>query len=147
MVFGCHASALGLSYRLTDKDKLLTWFLKPKERLSALHPDISDSMINMKILRKSRGVLEYAIKCRCVEPRSREEYMNEMGDVIITRPRISKNWTRNPMESKIVLNTSEEERRPERSVLKLHKCVSTSQTENTRRKKTKINEAQVIEEV
>ncbi|MBW0585385.1 hypothetical protein O181_125100 [Austropuccinia psidii MF-1] len=35
-----------------EKDKSLTWFLKQKDRLSALHPDKSDSMINMKILTK-----------------------------------------------------------------------------------------------
>ncbi|MBW0577165.1 hypothetical protein O181_116880 [Austropuccinia psidii MF-1] len=55
----------------SEKDILLTWSLKQKERLSALHPDISDSMINMKILRKCGGELEHAIKCRCVEPCSK----------------------------------------------------------------------------
>ncbi|MBW0519304.1 hypothetical protein O181_059019 [Austropuccinia psidii MF-1] len=33
-----------------EKDKPLTWFFKKKDRLSALHPDMSDTMINMKIL-------------------------------------------------------------------------------------------------
>ncbi|MBW0566514.1 hypothetical protein O181_106229 [Austropuccinia psidii MF-1] len=33
----------------SEKDKPLTWFLKQKERLSALHPDMSDSMIDLKI--------------------------------------------------------------------------------------------------
>ncbi|MBW0578765.1 hypothetical protein O181_118480 [Austropuccinia psidii MF-1] len=36
----------------SEKDKPLTWFFKQKDRLSALHPDMSDTMINMKILRK-----------------------------------------------------------------------------------------------
>ncbi|MBW0579221.1 hypothetical protein O181_118936, partial [Austropuccinia psidii MF-1] len=44
-----------------EKDKPLTWFLKQKDRLSALHPDISDSMINLKILRKCGGELKHAI--------------------------------------------------------------------------------------
>ncbi|MBW0540153.1 hypothetical protein O181_079868 [Austropuccinia psidii MF-1] len=57
----------------SEKDKPLTWFLKQKDRLSALHPDMSDSMINMKILRKCGGELEHAIKCRCVEPCSTED--------------------------------------------------------------------------
>ncbi|MBW0462443.1 hypothetical protein O181_002158 [Austropuccinia psidii MF-1] len=52
----------------SEKDKPLTWFLKQKDRLSALHPDMSDPMINMKILSKWEGELEHAIKCRCVEP-------------------------------------------------------------------------------
>ncbi|MBW0546237.1 hypothetical protein O181_085952 [Austropuccinia psidii MF-1] len=36
----------------SEKNKPLTWFFKQKDRLSALHPDMSDTMINMKILRK-----------------------------------------------------------------------------------------------
>ncbi|MBW0561744.1 hypothetical protein O181_101459 [Austropuccinia psidii MF-1] len=36
----------------SENDKPLTWFFKQKDRLSALHADISDTMINMKILRK-----------------------------------------------------------------------------------------------
>ncbi|MBW0505193.1 hypothetical protein O181_044908 [Austropuccinia psidii MF-1] len=66
---------------------------------------MSDSMIHMKILRKCGGELENAIKCRCVEPCSTEDYLNAMGD-IIARTRIANTFT----------------------------------------KKTKINEAQVIEE-
>ncbi|MBW0529842.1 hypothetical protein O181_069557 [Austropuccinia psidii MF-1] len=36
----------------SEKHKTLTWFFKQKDRLSALHPDMSDTMINFKILRK-----------------------------------------------------------------------------------------------
>ncbi|MBW0550815.1 hypothetical protein O181_090530 [Austropuccinia psidii MF-1] len=57
----------------SEKDETLTWFLKQKYRLSSLHPDMSDSMINMKILRKCGGELEHVIKCRCVEPCSTED--------------------------------------------------------------------------
>ncbi|MBW0532875.1 hypothetical protein O181_072590 [Austropuccinia psidii MF-1] len=54
---------------------------------------------------------------------------------------------KNPIESKIVSNIPREERRPERPVLKCHKCGSNSHLANTCTKKTKINEVQVIEEV
>ncbi|MBW0548265.1 hypothetical protein O181_087980 [Austropuccinia psidii MF-1] len=57
----------------SEKDKPLTWFFKQKDRLSALHPDMSEIMINMKILRKCGGELENAIKSRCVEPCSTED--------------------------------------------------------------------------
>ncbi|MBW0485318.1 hypothetical protein O181_025033 [Austropuccinia psidii MF-1] len=57
----------------SEKDKTLTWFLKHKDRLSALHPDMADLMINMEILRKCGGELEHAIKCRGVEPCSSED--------------------------------------------------------------------------
>ncbi|MBW0534442.1 hypothetical protein O181_074157 [Austropuccinia psidii MF-1] len=50
----------------SEKDKPLTLFFKQKDRLSALHPDMSDTMINIKILRKCGGELEHSIKCRCV---------------------------------------------------------------------------------
>ncbi|MBW0587418.1 hypothetical protein O181_127133 [Austropuccinia psidii MF-1] len=122
----------------SEKDKPLTWFLKKKDRLSALHPDMSDTMLNMKILRKCGGELEHAIKCRCVERFPTEYYINSM-EVIITRTRIGKTWTKIPMESKMVPKISREDKRPERPVLKCHKCGSTSNLPNTCTKKTKIN--------
>ncbi|MBW0565367.1 hypothetical protein O181_105082 [Austropuccinia psidii MF-1] len=107
---------------------------------------MSDSMIHMKILRKCGGEIEHAIKCRCVKPFSTEEYINSMED-IITRTKIGKTWTRVPMKSKMVSKTSREDKRPERSVLKCHKCGSTSHLANTCTKKANINKVQVIEEV
>ncbi|MBW0564663.1 hypothetical protein O181_104378 [Austropuccinia psidii MF-1] len=80
----------------SEKDKPLTWFFKKKDRLSALHPDMSDTMINMKILRKCGGELEHAIKSSSVEPCSTEDYINAMED-LITRTRIGKTWTKIPM--------------------------------------------------
>ncbi|MBW0533010.1 hypothetical protein O181_072725 [Austropuccinia psidii MF-1] len=120
----------------SEKDKPLTWFLKQKDRLSALHPDMSYSMINMTILRKCGGELEHAIKSRCVEPCSTEDYINAMED-IITRTRIGKTWNRVPIESKMVSKTSREDKRPERPVLKCHRCGSTSHLANTCTKKGK----------
>ncbi|MBW0528605.1 hypothetical protein O181_068320 [Austropuccinia psidii MF-1] len=127
----------------SEKDKTLTWFLKQKDRLSALYSDMSDSMINMKILRKCGEEIEHAIKCRCVEPCSTEDYINAM-DNIITRRRIGKAWIRNPMEYKMIANISREDKKP---VLKCHKCGSTSHLANNCTKKAKINEVQVIHEV
>ncbi|MBW0583871.1 hypothetical protein O181_123586, partial [Austropuccinia psidii MF-1] len=107
---------------------------------------MSDTMINMKILRKCGGELEHAIKSRCVEPFSTEDYINSMED-IITRTRIGKTWTKNPMESKLVSKIPREERRPEKPVLKCHKYGSTSHLANTCTKKTNNNEVQIIEEI
>ncbi|MBW0541863.1 hypothetical protein O181_081578 [Austropuccinia psidii MF-1] len=107
---------------------------------------MSDTMIDMKILRKCGGELDHAIKCRCVEPCSTEAYINAMED-IITRTRIGKTWIKTPIESKIVSKIPREDRRPERPVLKCHKCGRTSHLANTCTKKTKINEIEVIEEV
>ncbi|MBW0549289.1 hypothetical protein O181_089004 [Austropuccinia psidii MF-1] len=102
-------------------------------------------MINKKILRKFGGDLEHAIKCRCVETCSTADYINAMED-IITKTKIGKTWTKIPIESKMVPKISREDRRPEKPVLKCHKCGSTSHVANTCTKKTKINEVQVIEE-
>ncbi|MBW0500797.1 hypothetical protein O181_040512 [Austropuccinia psidii MF-1] len=129
----------------SEKDKPLTWFFKQKDRLSALHPDMSDTMINMKILRKGGGELKHAFKCRFLEPCSTEDYINAIED-IITRTRIGKTWTKIPMEFKIVAKIFREERKPERPVLKFHKLRRTSHLANTCTKKTKINEFQVIKE-
>ncbi|MBW0503139.1 hypothetical protein O181_042854 [Austropuccinia psidii MF-1] len=85
---------------------------------------MSDSMINMKILRKFGGELEHAIRRRCVETFSSEDYIDSMED-IITRKRIGETWTGNPIESKMIPKIVKEDKiRP-----------------------TKINGVQVIEEV
>ncbi|MBW0570757.1 hypothetical protein O181_110472 [Austropuccinia psidii MF-1] len=65
---------------------------------------------------------------------------------IITRTRIGKTWTKIPIESKMVPKICRQDRRPEKPVLKSHKCGSTSHLANTCTKKTKMNEVQVIEE-
>ncbi|MBW0498244.1 hypothetical protein O181_037959 [Austropuccinia psidii MF-1] len=130
----------------SEKDKTLTWFLKQKDRLSALHTDMSDSITNMKIIREFGGELENSIKCRCVEPCSSENYINAMED-IITRTRIGESWTRTPIESKMFPKIFRNYKRPEVPFLTCHKCGSTSHSANTCSQKTKINEVQIIEEV
>ncbi|MBW0547506.1 hypothetical protein O181_087221 [Austropuccinia psidii MF-1] len=102
---------------------------------------MSESIIEMKISKKCGGELEDSIKCRCVETCSTEDYINSMED-IITRTRIGKSWIVKPMESKIIPKISREDKK---TVLKCHKCGSTSHFTNTCIKKTKINEVQVIE--
>ncbi|MBW0479661.1 hypothetical protein O181_019376 [Austropuccinia psidii MF-1] len=95
----------------SENDKPLTWILKKKDRLSSLHLDISDSIINMKILRKCGGELKHSIKCRSIEPCSSEDYINSMED-IITRTRMGKTWIKNPMEPKIIPKNSKEDKKP-----------------------------------
>ncbi|MBW0586759.1 hypothetical protein O181_126474 [Austropuccinia psidii MF-1] len=51
------------------------------------------------------------------------------------------------MQSMIISDIPKEDRRPEKPVLKCHKCGITSHLANNCTKKTKINEFQVIEEV
>ncbi|MBW0582831.1 hypothetical protein O181_122546 [Austropuccinia psidii MF-1] len=65
----------------------------------------------------------------------------------MTRARFGKTWDRIPMESKMVSKTSREDKRGEKTVLKCHKCGSTSNLASTCTNKTKGNEVQVIEEL
>ncbi|MBW0501476.1 hypothetical protein O181_041191 [Austropuccinia psidii MF-1] len=66
---------------------------------------------------------------------------------IINRRRICKNWTRKAVDSKIIPKTSRKDSRPERPVLKCHKCGSILNLAKSCNKKSKINEAKVTEEV
>ncbi|MBW0567068.1 hypothetical protein O181_106783 [Austropuccinia psidii MF-1] len=93
-------------------------------------------MSNIKILRKCGEELEHAIKSRCMEPCSTEDYINTMKD-IITRTRIGNTWTKIPMESKMVSKIPRENRRQEKPVLKCHKCGGTLNLANTCTKKDK----------
>ncbi|MBW0504604.1 hypothetical protein O181_044319 [Austropuccinia psidii MF-1] len=104
---------------------------------------MSDSMINMKILIKCGGELENDIKCRFLEPFLTEEYINAIED-IMTRTRMGKTRTINPVEFKMIPKISREDKKP---VLKCHKCGSTSHLANNFIKETKINEVQVTNEV
>ncbi|MBW0549369.1 hypothetical protein O181_089084 [Austropuccinia psidii MF-1] len=130
----------------SEKNEPLTWFLKQKYRLCSLHPDMSDSMTNIKTLRKCGGQLEHYINCRCEKPFKTEDFINAMED-IITRTIICQAFNRNPIESKIFPKTSREDIRPERNFSKGHKFGCTSHLANNFTKKTKINEVQVIEGV
>ncbi|MBW0516716.1 hypothetical protein O181_056431 [Austropuccinia psidii MF-1] len=64
-----------------DKDKPLTWFLKKFEILNSLYPEISQTMVHMKILKKCGGELENALRSRFIEPCSTEEYINLLEDI------------------------------------------------------------------
>ncbi|MBW0513462.1 hypothetical protein O181_053177 [Austropuccinia psidii MF-1] len=73
-----------------ERDGPISWFLKQKDRLSALHPDRSETMAHKRILRKCGGDLENSIRSRCIEPFSKEDYINSMED-ITTRTKIGRN--------------------------------------------------------
>ncbi|MBW0539469.1 hypothetical protein O181_079184 [Austropuccinia psidii MF-1] len=60
----------------------------------------------------------------------------------LVKPGLETLWSSN-----IVPKPSREDRRPERPVLKLHKCERTSHLAKACTKRTEINEVQVIEEV
>ncbi|MBW0467812.1 hypothetical protein O181_007527 [Austropuccinia psidii MF-1] len=55
-----------------DKYKNLTSFLKQLARLTALYPEMSQNMVQMRILKKCGGELEHSLRSRCIEPCSTE---------------------------------------------------------------------------
>ncbi|MBW0497303.1 hypothetical protein O181_037018 [Austropuccinia psidii MF-1] len=68
----------------------MSWFLKENNRLTSLHPDMSETSVHKRILRKCGGDLEHAKRSRCIEPFSIEDYINAMED-ITTRTQIGRN--------------------------------------------------------
>ncbi|MBW0570961.1 hypothetical protein O181_110676, partial [Austropuccinia psidii MF-1] len=65
----------------TERDRPMSWFLKQKDRLTSLHPDMLETMINKRILRKCGGDLEHAIRIRCIEPCSTKDDIDSMEDI------------------------------------------------------------------
>ncbi|MBW0516807.1 hypothetical protein O181_056522 [Austropuccinia psidii MF-1] len=100
----------------------MSWFLKQKDRLTALHPDMSKTMIHKRILRKCGGDLETTIRSRCMETFSTEDYMNAMED-ITTRIKIGRNWYKPPMDNKTCGKPIPKPNKlHDKAPLKCHKC-------------------------
>ncbi|MBW0572097.1 hypothetical protein O181_111812 [Austropuccinia psidii MF-1] len=104
-----------------ERDRPMSLFLKQKDRLTALHPVMSETLVHKIILRKCGGELENAIRSRCIEPCSTEDYINAMED-ITTRTKIGRNWYKPQMENK---NSGKPVPKPitphEKASLKCHK--------------------------
>ncbi|MBW0554327.1 hypothetical protein O181_094042 [Austropuccinia psidii MF-1] len=104
---------------------------------------MSETMLHKRILRKSGGDLEHAIRSRCIEPFSTEDYINAMED-ITTRTKTGRNWYKPPMDKKTSGKPIPKPNKPhEKAPLKCHKCGSTSYLANTCPKKTRINEIEI----
>ncbi|MBW0586216.1 hypothetical protein O181_125931 [Austropuccinia psidii MF-1] len=126
-----------------ERDRPMSWFLKQKERLTTLHPDMSEKLVHKRILRKCGGNLEHAIRRRFIEPCSTEDYINAMED-ITTRTKIGRNWYKHPMDNKTSGKPIPKPHKPhDKTPLKCHKCGSTSHLANTCSKKTRINEIEI----
>ncbi|MBW0547028.1 hypothetical protein O181_086743 [Austropuccinia psidii MF-1] len=126
-----------------ERDRSMSWFLKQKDRLTALHPDMSETMIHKRILRKCGCDPEHAIRSRCIYPCSTEEYINSIED-ITTRTKIGRNWYKPPMDNKTSGKPVLKPNKPhDKAPLKCYKCGSTLHLASTCPKKTKINEIEI----
>ncbi|POW13026.1 hypothetical protein PSTT_03992 [Puccinia striiformis] len=61
--------------------KPLVWFSKQKDILSAIFPDMSESGLHERILKKCGGDLEHAVKCRTNRSSSTEDIINALEDI------------------------------------------------------------------
>ncbi|MBW0541561.1 hypothetical protein O181_081276 [Austropuccinia psidii MF-1] len=87
--------------------------------------------------------LEHAIRSRCIEPCSTEDYINAMED-ITTRTKIGRNRYNPSMNNKISGKPIPKPNKPhDKAPLKCHKCGSRSHLANTCPKKTRINEIEI----
>ncbi|MBW0539725.1 hypothetical protein O181_079440 [Austropuccinia psidii MF-1] len=123
-----------------ERDRDMYWFLKQKDSLTSLHPDMSKPLVHKRILRKCGGDLEHAMRSRCIEPCSTEYYINAMED-ITTGTKIGRNWYKPPMDNNTSGKPIPKPNKPhEKAPLKCHKCRITSHLAHTCPKKTRINE-------
>ncbi|MBW0479943.1 hypothetical protein O181_019658 [Austropuccinia psidii MF-1] len=104
-------------------------------------------MVHIKILKKCGGELEYALRTRCIEPCSMEEYINELED-IVTRTKIGRTWKK--VEIKSTNKPFIKKDKPRKSFnpntpnsneqRKCHKCGGIGHLANNCLKKAKISE-------
>ncbi|MBW0516958.1 hypothetical protein O181_056673 [Austropuccinia psidii MF-1] len=101
----------------------------------------------MKILKKCGGELKHALRSRCIEPCSTEEYVNALED-IVTRTNISRTWkkldSKSPNKPFINKYKKREPFKPNspnaNEKIKCHKCCGIGHLPNNLLKKAKINE-------
>ncbi|MBW0574822.1 hypothetical protein O181_114537 [Austropuccinia psidii MF-1] len=113
---------------------------------------MSQKMVHMKILKKCGGELEHALRSRCIEPCSTEEYINALED-IVKRTKIGRTWKKldikSPNKPFIKKDKSKEAFKPNTSnnneQRECHKCGGIGHLANNCLKKAKINEIVEIE--
>ncbi|MBW0553517.1 hypothetical protein O181_093232 [Austropuccinia psidii MF-1] len=104
-------------------------------------------MLHMKILKKCGEELEHALRSRCIEPCSTEEYINALED-IVKRTKTGRSWKKldikSPNKPFIKKDKPKEAFKPNTSNIneqrKCHKCGCIRNLANNCLKKAKINE-------
>ncbi|MBW0462091.1 hypothetical protein O181_001806 [Austropuccinia psidii MF-1] len=126
-----------------ERDIPMSFFLKQKDRLTSLHPDMPETMLNNRILRNCGGNLENSIRSRFIEPCSTEDYLNSMED-ITTREKIGRNWYKPQIYNNTSWkHTSRQNKPQDRAPFKVHKCGSTTNLANTCPKNPRISEIEI----
>ncbi|MBW0579875.1 hypothetical protein O181_119590 [Austropuccinia psidii MF-1] len=121
----------------------MSWFLKKKKGLTALHPDMSETTLHKKISRKCGGGLEHGIRRRCIKPSPTEDYNNSMKD-ITTKTKTGRNRWKPLIDNKNSWKKNFRPNKPQdKATLKWYKCGSTSCFANNFRKRKRTNEIEV----
>ncbi|MBW0517456.1 hypothetical protein O181_057171 [Austropuccinia psidii MF-1] len=138
-----------------DKDKALPWYCQQKDRLTALYPDMSESMINRKILRKWGGDLAHAVKSSTTKKSSGEDIINILEE-LTSRTRIGsgrvnlKTRFNTPWKDSVDKNnkgdSTDMNYESANVIRKLHICQSTTHLANEFPKMGKINEIEIKKE-
>ncbi|MBW0553912.1 hypothetical protein O181_093627 [Austropuccinia psidii MF-1] len=139
----------------SDKDKALPCFCQQKDRLTALHPDMSEFMIHRNILRQCGGDLEHDVKSRTTEQSSAEDIINILEEVT-TRTRIGssrvnlKTRFHTPWKDSVDKNTKENSNNMKYKsadiIRKCHIFQSTTHLADACPRKGKINEIDIEKE-
>ncbi|MBW0500439.1 hypothetical protein O181_040154 [Austropuccinia psidii MF-1] len=138
-----------------DKENALPWFCQQKYRLTALYPDMSEFMMNRKILRQGGSDLEHAVKSRTTEQASAEDIINILEEVT-TRTRIGssrvnlKTRFNTPWKESVDKNTKENSNNVKYKsadiIRECHIFQSTTHLANTGPKRGQINEIDIEKE-
>ncbi|MBW0475922.1 hypothetical protein O181_015637 [Austropuccinia psidii MF-1] len=100
---------------------------------------MSETMVHKRILRKCGGDLEHAIRSRCIEPCSKEDYINATD-----QKKTGRNWYIPPIENKTSGKPISTPNKPQyRALLKCHKCGRTSHFANNFPKRKRINQIEI----
>ncbi|MBW0574511.1 hypothetical protein O181_114226 [Austropuccinia psidii MF-1] len=126
-----------------EMDRPMSCFLKKTDRLSALHPDMSETIIHRRILRKDGGGLVHAIKSRFIEPFSTEDYINSMED-IANRTKIGRNQYQPPTDNKTTGKKISKQNKPhDKAPLKCQKMWKYFSFSKNLSQKERINEIEI----
>ncbi|MBW0517407.1 hypothetical protein O181_057122 [Austropuccinia psidii MF-1] len=121
-----------------ERDRPMLWFRKQKDRLTAHHPGISETMVDKRILRECGSDLEYAIRIRFIYPCSTDNPLP--WKTSLPKQKAGINWYKPPIDNKTSEKPISRPNKPQdRAPLRCHKCGNTSYLDNNFQRKTRIN--------
>ncbi|MBW0541615.1 hypothetical protein O181_081330 [Austropuccinia psidii MF-1] len=128
-----------------ERDRPMSWFLQQKDLLTIHHPDMSEKMVHKRISRKCGVDLEHLIRSRCIDPCSKDDYINSM-EYITSRTKIGRSWYKTTTDNKTSgkpIPRGIQIKTQDRAPLKYHKCGIKSNLAKNCTNQTAINEMEL----